>query len=108
MPVPPRLLPGGGFSGPDDGSIGQQARATRLVSGSRTPASLAATRTASVSGVSVRRLRIRAFWPLAGHPSSIVGHRRLVQHGHGHLGKRLHPRPSGWSVVTEARVPHDS
>jgi hypothetical protein len=30
-------------------------------------------------------LRIRALLPLAGHPSSIAGHQRTVEHGHGHL-----------------------
>ncbi len=38
-------------------------------------------------------LRIRAFLPLAGHPSSIVGHLGTVEHGHRHLKRCLHSRP---------------
>src|ERR1019366_6895294 len=53
-------------------------------------------------------LRIRALLPLAGHPSSIAGHQGTVEHGHGHLGKLSPSPPSGRSVVTEGRVPHDS
>jgi hypothetical protein len=47
-------------------------------------------------------LRIRALWPFAGDPSSIVGHWPAVEHGHGHLGKASPSRPQGdQDVVTE-------
>jgi len=43
-------------------------------------------------------LRIRALL-LAGHPSSIAGHRRTVEHGHGH--QKVSIPALGESVVTE-------
>jgi hypothetical protein len=43
-----------------------------------------------------------------GHQSSIAGHQGTVEQGHSHLGKLSPSPPSGRSVVTEGRVPHDS